>query len=161
MALEIQNEAIVQLIGFHVGRKLYGTDILAVREILRDPDIETSEEGTDFMRGVVYLRGEPIPVIDMRFCLGLNQDAGSPDRNWVLVVQSGKWPAGYLVDSVTRILRVSTDHILPPPEIIMAGLRSPYIRGVCDTENGLLVVLDMDRILLGEEQRSIQQLTLA
>ena len=161
VALEEKSEDIIQLIGFYVGRKLYGTDIMAVREILRDPEIEPVELGAVFLRGVINLRGQQIPVIDMRYCLGLTDDLPPSDRHWVLVVQSGQGLAGYKVDSVSQILRVPSDHLLPPPEIIVAGLRSPYMRSVCDTDKGLLVVLDMERVLLNEERRKIHELTLA
>lgn len=161
VALEEKSEDIIQLIGFYVGRKLYGTDIMAVREILRDPEIKPVELGAVFLQGMIDLRGQQIPVIDMRFCLGLTDDLPPSDRHWVLVVQTGQWLAGFLVDSVAQILRVPSGHVLPPPEIIVTGLRSPYMRGVCDTEKGLLVVLDMERVLLTDERRKIHELTLA
>jgi purine-binding chemotaxis protein CheW len=161
VALEEKSEDIIQLIGFYVGRKLYGADIMAVREILRDPEIEPVAQGEVFLQGMIDLRGQQIPVIDLRFCLGLDDDRPASNRHWVLVVQTGASVAGYLVDSVAKILRVPTGHLLPPPEIIVAGLRSPYMRGVCETEKGLLVVLDMERVLLAEERRKIHELTLA
>lgn len=160
VALDQKRDEIIQLIGFHVGRKLYGTDIMNVREILRDPEIESVEENDTILEGVIHLRGETIPVIDMHHCLGSADQRQARAKNWVLVIETGARLVAYLVDAVTQIVRVARESILPPPEIILVGLRSPYIRGVCETKIGLLVMLDMNRILLSEEQKKIRQLTM-
>lgn len=162
MALQQKSDEIIQLIGFYVDRKLYGIDILTVREILRTPDIEQAEEAADFIKGFIRLRGESIPVIDMGFCLGQpEQMTFSDGKTWVLVCQAGEQTIGYCVEDVTQILRIPQDTILPPPELIVAGLRSPYIRGVCETDRGLLVVLNTQRILLNAEMAIIRRLNSA
>lgn len=158
MAERLEKEDIIQLVGFGVGQKLYGADIYTVREIIRDPKIESVEAGPEFVSGIAQLRGEMIPIIDLGYCLGKSQAADAGNRQWVLIANSSGMNVGYVVDSVSRILKISADTIMPAPELILAGLRSQYIRGVCNTEKGLLIVLDLDRLLVDDEINELKKL---
>ena len=158
MVDRFEKEDIIQLVGFGVGQKLYGADIYAVREIIRDPVVEMVEGGPPFIDGIVRLRGEIIPIVDLGHCLGKSQMTNAGNKQWVLIAKSSGMSVGYIVESVTRILKISANTILPAPELILAGLRSQYIRGVCNTERGLLVVLDLDRLLLDDEINALQKL---
>ena len=151
MALILDQENIVQLIGFNVGPKLLGADILTVREILREPTIGEAVGAPPFVGGIVQLRGQVIPIVDMRSVIGIGPSNIELDKPWVLVAQAGEYQVGYQIDSVTPILRVEEDAILPAPDIIVSGLRSKYIRGVCETEKGLLVVVNLEHLLDDEE----------
>lgn len=159
--MNTDKEDVVQIIGFNVGEKLYGADILSIREILRDPVIEPVDKSPDFIEGIVRLRGEVIPIIDLTHRLaGGRLNGANGNKDWVLIAQSGGVTTGYVVDAVTHIHKIGADTILPAPELILAGLRSQYMRGVCDTEKGLLVVLDLDRMLVNDEIHAIRQLEL-
>ena len=156
MALVFDQEDVLQLVGFHVGPKLFGADILKVREILRDPKIETGIQAPQFVEGLIHLRGEMLPVVDLGRILGLPRDMDKTgDRVWVLVGQLGEKSIGYLIDEVTPIIRTNIDAVFPAPDIILSGVRSKYINGVCETERGLLVVVDLDQILLEDEVKAI------
>ena len=151
MALILDQENIVQLIGFNVGPKLLGADILTIREILREPTIGEAVGAPPFVSGIVQLRGQVIPIVDLRSVIGIGPPDKELDKPWVLVGQAGAYQVGYRIDSVTPILRVEEDAILPAPDIIVSGLRSKYIRGVCETEKGLLVVVSLENFLDEEE----------
>jgi purine-binding chemotaxis protein CheW len=152
-------EDIIQLIGFQVGGRLLGADILSVQEILRDPTIEAVENAPDMIAGVIYLRGQTIPIVDLRERLG--NKAGQVDDAascWVLVTIIGDMSLGVMVDYVTRIIRVDPHTILPAPEIIVSGLATPYIRGVCESEMGMLVVLNIDRLFTTDEIKAVKMM---
>ncbi len=155
MALILDQENIVQLIGFTVGPKLLGTDILAIREILREPTIGEVVGAPSFVGGIVQLRGQVIPIVDLGSVIGISREDKGLDQSWVLVAQAGEHLVGYQIDSVTPILRVAENKILPAPDIIVSGLRSKYIRGVCETEKGLLVVVDLEYLLDDEEVKAL------
>jgi purine-binding chemotaxis protein CheW len=152
-------EDIIQLIGFQVGGRLLSADILSVQEILRDPTIEAVENAPDMIAGVIYLRGQTIPIVDLRERLG--NKAGQVDDAascWVLVTIIGDMSLGMMVDYVTRIIRVDPHTILPAPEIIVSGLATPYIRGVCESEMGMLVVLNIDRLFTTDEIKAVKMM---
>ncbi len=158
MAINPQREEDVQLIGFYAGQKLFGADILAVREILRGPQIDPIENCPEFIRGIIQLRDESIPIINLKQRLNKETELVSDELFWVLVAKAGDRVVGYLVDSVTRILKIGKDAIMSAPELVLAGLRSQYIRGVCKTDLGLLVVLDLDRMLAEDEIKALNKL---
>lgn len=145
--MPVKKKDVIQLIGFSVGPKLLGADILTIREILRNPKLETVEDSPPPLKGVVRVRGEIIPVVDMADCIRHQKNGQENDKSWLLICQSGQVPVGYCVDSVTNILRADVDAILPAPELIMTGLRRHYLRGVCETEKGLLIVVNLERML--------------
>lgn len=149
----LEKEDSIQLIGFYVGQKLFGADIRAVQEILRRPDIEPLPQVQHHVEGVVRLRGDVIPVIDLESRLGGTREQRQEDTIWVLITNlaNANIAAGFMVNGVTQILRFNSDNILPAPDLILDGLSSPYIRGVCNTEAGLLIVLDFERMLTPDE----------
>lgn len=157
MALIIDQDDIVQLVGFRIGTKLFGANILNVREILRDPSIDTIDGAPDFVQGISRIRGQVLPIIDLGRMLGVAADSKSGEKIWVLVAQAGKRNVGYVVDSVTPIIRVKTETILPTPDIILHSMRSKYINGVCETDKGLLVMVDLNRILVDDEVNAVDK----
>ena len=160
MALNPEQQDSIQLIGFNAGGKLYAVDILTIREILRDLTIEPIPKAPPFIEGIIRIRGEVIPVINLQKRLGKDASAGATDRNWALVAMVGDRVIAFLVDSVTRILKISTDSIMPAPELILSGLRRQYLKGVCNTELGMLVVLDLNRMLGNDEIKEMKKLSI-
>jgi purine-binding chemotaxis protein CheW len=150
----------VQIIGFYAGGRLFGVNILTVREILRDPSIEPVDDALSFIIGCVRIRGEIIPLINLRqrLCSSLPGDSGGPA--WVLIAKIDDGALAFLVDSVTRILKIRIDSVLPAPDLILAGLRSQYIQGVCNSELGMLVVIDLNRVLGVEESKALKKMVL-
>ncbi len=148
----------IQLIGFHAGGKLYGVDILMTREILRGSHIEPIPNAPPFIEGRILIRGEVIPVISLKKRLGTVGSEESPDENWVLIAIVDGRVLGFLVDSVTRILKIEVDTILPAPDLIFTGLRGKYIQGVCNTDLGMLVVLDLNRMFGADDIKALKKM---
>lgn len=156
MALIFDQDDIVQLVGFQVGPKLFGADILSVREILRAPAIDSVDGLPSFIEGIVRLRGEVLPVVDIGTIIGLQREPRQQEKTWVLIAETGGRSVGYIVDNVTPIMRVATDTIMPTPDLILSGLRSKYIRGVCETDKGLCVIVKLEHMLLDDEIKAMQ-----
>lgn len=160
MALDLNpTEDAVQLIGFYIGQKLCGADIMSVKEILRNPAISSSEDCPQFLEGAVELRGESIPLIDLKRRLNGVVDGSEALGEWVLIAPIGERKAAFAVDAVTRIFKISKSDILPAPDLILSGLRSHYIRGVYNSEFGLLIVLDLERMLSTDEIKRLEKWT--
>jgi len=146
----------MQLVGFAIGRELFGVDILTVREIIRDASITSIPNSPDFVEGVINLRGNIIPVIDLRMRLNLLQEEKSEEKIWILILEIEGRITGFRVDSVTKVLKILVRSIEPPPEIVTAGLESQYIDGVCDIDGRLLILLDFARILHVDEIKRLK-----
>lgn len=156
---ETENENLMQLVGFVLGNELFGVDILTVQEIIREIPITTIPDAPAFIEGVINLRGNIIPIIDLRKRLKLRK-AEKKDTSaiWIVILNINGRVAGFIVDLVTQVLKIELDTVKPPPEIVVAGLKSQYIRGVCKVDERLLILLDFNRILLVEEIKKLNEL---
>lgn len=146
----------MQLVGFTIGKETFGVNILMVQEIIRAAPITAVPNSPDFIEGVINLRGSIIPVIDLRKRLNLFKER-EDDVTWILIINVDERVTGFIVDSVTKVLKIQTSTIEPPPDIVVAGLKSQYIRGVCEIDTGLLILLDFSRILQIKEIKKLKE----
>ena len=153
-----EKEQLMQLVGFTIGNEQFGVDILMVQEIIRSAPITSVPNSPDFIEGVINLRGNIIPVIELRKRLNLYRKGKSSKDTWILILDINSRVTGFIVDSVTRVLKIVESTIEPPPEVVVAGLANQYIRGVCDIGEGLLILLDFNRILLADELKQLKSL---
>jgi purine-binding chemotaxis protein CheW len=147
-----------QLVGFIIGEEMFGVDILTVQEIIRDSAITAIPDAPDFLEGVINLRGSIIPVIDLRKRLKLLQPAQVSQDSWIIILTVDGRVTGFVVDRVTKVLTVPVESIKPPPDIVVAGLKGQYVRGVCKLDQRLLVLLDFRRILMAEEIKKLKSM---
>ena len=153
-----EDDGLMQLVGFGVGQERFGVDILAVQEIIRSTDVTPVPNSPSFVEGVINLRGDIIPVIDLRKRLSLFKANTSTEKNWVLILSIGNRVVGFIVDNVSEVLKIAEEDIDPPPNIVIAGLENQYIHGVCEIDNKLLIILDFDSILFNEEYYALKDM---
>jgi len=151
-----ETQATHQLVGFVIGEELFGVNILTVQEIIRDTTITPIPDAPDFLEGVINLRGSIIPVIDLRKRLKLVRVEDLNPDPWVVILTVEGRMTGFVVDRVTKVLTVPTASIKPPPDIVVAGLKSQYIQGVCKLDQRLLILLNFERILMVEEIKKLK-----
>ncbi|MHB8764651.1 MAG: chemotaxis protein CheW [Deferrisomatales bacterium] len=149
-----RDQSIFQLVTFHVGAEEFGVDILHVREINRMMEITRVPHAPEFVEGVVNLRGQVIPVVDLRKRFGLA--AVAHDKNTrIVVVELTDKVVGFLVDSVSEVLRVPASLIEPPPPIV-GSVDSKYIEGVVRLEDRLMILLDLQWLLTRGESHELE-----
>ena len=153
-----KKESLMQLVGFMIGEELIGVDILAVQEIIRETAITPIPNAPDFIEGVINLRGNIIPVIDLRKRLNLAQNDNSDGSHWIIILTVENRLTGFIVDRVTKVLNVPEDSVRPAPDIVVAGLKSQYVRGVCKLDQRLLILLDFNRILMVDEIKKLKSM---
>lgn len=151
---------LMQLVGFTIGREYFGVDILMVQEIIRSAPITAVPNSPDFIEGVINLRGNIIPVIDLRKRLNLNKNHHPLNENdtWIIILDVEGRLTGFIVDKVTQVLKIQDNLIEPPPEIVTAGLKSQYIKGVCKFGKRLMILLDFNRILVLDEVKKLREM---
>lgn len=139
------SEEIVQLVGFVLGNEEYGVDIQKVQEINRILEITRVPRTPEFVMGVINLRGNVIPVINLRERFGLPLKDNDKDVR-IIVVEVQTKIIGIMVDAVSEVLRIPASTIEPPPDIV-TGVDTKYIQGVGKLQDRLLIMLDLDKIL--------------
>jgi purine-binding chemotaxis protein CheW len=141
---DLRHRDFLQLVSFHVGGEEFCLDILRVQEIIRIQALTRVPNSPDFVEGVINLRGKVIPVIALRKRLGLEELAH--DKQTRIVVSEVKGAVlGFIVDSVSEVLRIPADTIEPPPRL--GKIEREYVSGVGKLDDRLLILLDVDRML--------------
>lgn len=140
-----QTSELLQLVSFNIGSEEFGVDILKVQEINRMVEITRVPQAPHYVEGVINLRGKVIPIIDLR--KRFNLEVKEYDKNTrIVVVDINGSIMGMVVDSVSEVLRLPSNTIEPPPEIV-AGINSEYIKGVAKLEDRLLIFLDLSKVI--------------
>jgi len=137
-----------QLVLFELGGEIYGVDISAVFEIIRMQAITRVPKAPFFVEGVINLRGKVIPIVDMRKRFGLPKAEQNKD-NRIMVVDSGGQNIGIIVDAVTEVLRISSDSVEPPSDIIVTAA-ADYLLGIANRDGNMIILLDLQRVLSKE-----------
>lgn len=148
---------LLQLVSFRLDEEEFGVDILKVQEIIRMVDITRVPNSPDFVEGVINLRGRIIPIIALRKKFSL--DSRPADKlTRVMVVEVENKTLGFIVDSVSEVLRIPRSTVEPTPSMV-SSVNSEYISGVGKLEDRLLILLDLDRLLSLKEKTLLENAT--
>ena len=154
----VDNSEILQLVGFKIGQEEFGINILAVQEIIKIIDITTVPNASDYIAGVINLRGRIIPIVHLRKRLHMPV-IETDKKTRIIVVEINDKTIGFVVDEVQEVLRISTDITEKPPELV-AGVDSEYITAVAKLENRLLILLDLEKTLANDELEELNDVAL-
>jgi purine-binding chemotaxis protein CheW len=149
-----------QLVGFRIGEEEFGVDILMVQEIIRLPIITPIPNAPSFILGMINLRGKIIPVIDLRQRLRINGGVRTENdrRSRILIVEMFTHVTGFIVDSVSEVMKVAESEIEPTPHLVASSINAEYIQGVIKLPNRLIMLLDFSRILNPQEGRDMDRM---
>lgn len=139
---------LLQLVGFHVESEEFCLDIQCVQEIIRFQQLTRVPNSPDFVEGVMNLRGRIVPVVALRRWFGLNDAAPTKDSR-IVVVEAGAAILGFVVDSVSEVLRIPSSAIEPPPRI--GNTHREYVSGVAKINDRLLIILDVPCLIRDAE----------
>ncbi len=142
-----------QYLTFTLGEEDFALEIARVREVLDYTTITRVPRMPAFLLGVINLRGNVVPVIDLRLKLGMSAIRRTVDTCIVIVeieIDGELTRVGALADSVKEVMDLDPSRIAPPPRL-GTRLKSEYIKGMGKQEEGFLIILDIDRVLSDEE----------
>lgn len=156
-----KNKEVIQnletnFIVFVIGEKEFGVDVKQAREIIPTTELTVIPNSPDFLKGVLSLRGDIIPIIDLRKKLSLSGSSNNQNDK-IIIVELDQNLIGMQVDDVREMMRISADKIAAPPRIVR-GINSDYLSGVGKLEDRLLILLNLDKILSEEEIRKLDKM---
>lgn len=143
----------LQLVTFKLDGQKYAVDILKVQEINNMKEITSIPNAPAYLEGAINLRGKVIPVLNLRRKFGFEENANSELRKIVIMDVRGVI-MGLIVDAVSDVLRVTRDVVEPPPPV-SSNVSSEFISGIAKLPEGLVILLDMDRLLDAEEHKTV------
>jgi purine-binding chemotaxis protein CheW len=126
----------------------YGIDVHKVHRIIRMVEITHIPRMPGFMEGIINLHGNIIPVVDLRKRLGLalkQYTLSTP----IIITETRNQIIGIVVDSVSSVLSLKQENIKAPTESIPS---SNYLKGVGKLGGELLLILDLDKVVGGEDK---------
>jgi len=143
---------------FVIDREVYGIEIKYVTEIINIQKITEVPELPDYLKGIINLRGKIIPVMDVR--LRFRKEAKEyNDRTCIIVVYIEDISVVLIVDSVSEVLTISEDNIVPPPDT-NTGFNNRYIKGIGKVGDDVKLLLDCGKLLSDEYCESLAKVSL-
>jgi len=147
------------VVSFCLGEEEYGVDIMTVQEIILYGCITQVPEVPEHVLGVINLRGNVIPILNLRRRFGM-PDQAPEDATRIVVMNLNGRTVGVVVDGVNEVLRLGEDEVSPTPQSL-SGAGKDYITGLARRGERLLILLDMARLLgsgeLGEVTKSLKK----
>ncbi len=138
---------------FRIGEEDYGIEISYVTEIVGMQHISEVPEMPGFVKGVMNLRGQIIPVMDVRLRFGM-EERPYDDRTCVVVVRMGDTSVGLVVDTVKEVLNIPEKAVTEPPRVASAK-SARYIKGIGRLENDVKILIDVNTLLHDEEREAL------
>ena len=156
---ETNNGGETQLVVFVMENEEFACGINSVREVLKMIKVTPLPRSLDFVEGVINMRGDVIPVIDLRKRFEL-PEAERTDESRIIIVEVEEQMVGLIVDSVREVISLDNKQIQEAPNQV-AGGKTDLITGVGKVDDRMLIILDLDRILTSEEQIALDDVSRA
>jgi len=150
-----------RFLSFNLAGEEYCMEILSIREILGMPDVTPVPQTPDYIRGVMNLRGNIVPVINLR--LKFHMDSlQQNDRTCIIVVEipsNDEKPMlmGIIVDTIHEVIAIPEDKINRIP-YINTRIHASYIQGFSEIDGKIRILLDIQKILSQDDLSDIQEL---
>lgn len=135
-----------QFVVFQLGQEEYGVEILQTKEIHPYTKITRIPNAPYFVKGVINIRGEIIPVVDLRNRFGLESAKVQETTRIITVLVNGGQKIGFLVDSVREVLWIDDAAVEPAPTVA-GGIEREYLNGVGKIGERLIILLNIEKIL--------------
>lgn len=153
MAEEVQ----FQLVTFKLGEELYGVDIMDVKEIVKLQEVRLIPNAPFYVEGIINLRGEIIPIIDLHKRFRIQKNAVSEDDLQdagfiILNIENNK--IGIIIDKIARVVTVKGEEVREPPQMV-SGIGTEYIEGVVRQDSGYLIMLNSRKLFNAKELQKI------
>ena len=150
-----------QYMTFKLGDELFAINVSQVREVLEVLQITKVPTAPAYMRGVVNVRGQAIPVVDLRLRFGLPSIVDTLNTRIIVMelnLDGETAVIGGLADSVHEVIELEPGNIDPPPRIAMRW-RADFILGMGKRGEEFIIILDVNAVFSSEELIAVSDLT--
>jgi purine-binding chemotaxis protein CheW len=159
-AMQAHHDEITQYLTFVTGEETFAIGILDVKEIIEIEHMTRVPMTPDFIRGVINLRGNVVPVIDLSSRLG-RAVSKVTKKSCIVLVEVGhdneNHTIGMMVDEVNEILEIDAGHTQPPPNF-GTDIRTEFIRAMGRVDDQFIILLNVDHVLSVEDISALSQL---
>jgi len=135
----------LEIVEFHVANNHFGINVIKVKEIIQPIPVTFIPHAHPHVEGIIQLRGEVLPVVDMLKVLGISNASYSAEQKYI-VAEFNKQKVVFHVDNVTQIHRISWEDIERPSDMYQGG--SSQVIGVIKQNNKMILMLDFEKIMV-------------
>lgn len=140
---------------FSLGEEDYGIEIRYVTEIIGIQPITQVPELPEYVRGIINLRGKIVPVMDVRLRFK-KEFKKYNNRTCVIVVDIKNISIGLIVDSISEVMSIPEQDIVPPP-VVNKGVQNRYIKGIGKVGNDVKLILDCEELIEEDELENLNE----
>lgn len=140
---QIKNNGQKQIVIFQLGEEEYAVDIIQSKEIIKVSKITPVPNTPSYVRGVINLRGQIVPVVDLRRRFNI---PGVSNKERIITVEVRDTLIGLVVDGVNEVFWFDMKDLEPAPQV-EGSIKQEFIQGVARKEDRLLVIVDLERLL--------------
>lgn len=143
------DSAMMEFLTFVLGDENYALDIMTVKEIRGYETVTKIANAPEFIKGVINLRGDIVPIVDLR----IKFDVGEATYNEftiVIMLNVGDRIVGIVVDEVSDVIKVNESEIKPPPEFGVA-FDSSYLLGLAPIDDLMIILVNIESLISSEE----------
>ncbi len=153
---KVEDSAVTQWVTFRLEDERYGVNVMQVQEVLRMTEIAPVPGAPDYVLGIINLRGNVVTVMDTRKRFALPPHEAD-DATRIVIIEAEDQVVGILVDAVAEVVYLNQSDIESPPNV-GNDESSRYIQGVANRDEGLLILVDLNKLLTDEEWREFSSL---
>lgn len=147
-----------QFVGFKVGGGDYGIDIMDVKEISEFKTFTKIPKLPSFIEGVINLRGEVIPVINLKKIFNLSETT-IEENSKIIITSLDEKLVGFIVDDASSVMTLADSDIDIPPDLIN-GNQAKFIIGIAKVAEKIIILLDLSAIFSTKERDVIAEIEL-
>jgi purine-binding chemotaxis protein CheW len=144
-----------KMVTFSLASKDYGVDIMNVKEIAKADKFTYVPNAASFVKGVYNLRGDIIPIIDLRVFFHMPVEHKKDGQENMLILHIEDRVYGTIVDKIDKVIGINSETI-QPPHPIFGDINSKFIHGVAEKEGDLYIILDVVRIFTQNEEEKVK-----
>ena len=149
------SDVLLHLVTFDLMGEEFGVPILDVREIILMSEVTPVPNAPAFVEGVINLRGQIIPIVDLRKRFNLDQK-GEADKSRIVVVEVANNVLGLIVDGDSEVLRIPSDFVKPAPALIAGGIGAEYIKGIAYFQERMIILIDLQKVFDADEMQILE-----
>jgi len=135
----------LEIVEFEVANNKFGINVIKVKEIIQPIPVTFIPHAHPHVEGIIQLRGEVLPVVDMLRVLGIQSAERNPQQKYI-VAEFNKQRVVFHVDNVTQIHRISWDQIEKPSDMYQGG--TSQVIGVIKQNEQMILLLDFEKIMV-------------
>lgn len=161
--MEKKDNENISYLSFRLGEEVFALHVGKVYKILEMTTVTEVPRSPDYMKGVINLRGQVLPVIDTRIKFGMTPTKTTKSTCLLVVdaeIGEETVMVSMLVDAVQAVLKIEDDKILPPPSI-GNKFQSDFIQGMTKVDEKFVMVLNIDAVLTSDDLVDIKAINAA